>query len=151
MIYLDANVFIYAYLKPRSKNPDPKSLWMKQQAKNIIQELNASDGTNIKFGLSLIQLSEIVNIIKDSFTWDQLYTFLMGIYSNPSIEIFEVSKNVYLNAIDKIRDYGMDPNDLSAFLIMQEHGIKEIYTFDKKFETLPEIMCVAPKYLENTE
>ena len=52
--------------------------------------------------------------------WEDLQTFIMGLISNKSIEIVEISKLMYINAINKITEYNMNSNDISAFLLMKE-------------------------------
>ncbi len=112
---------------------------MKEEAKKIIQMVN--DGKE-EFCISLIQLSEIVNLLKYSMSWEQLHSFLWGLISNNSIEILEVSKMIYINSIDKIPKFEMDSNDISAYLLMKEKGIDRIYTFDKNFRELKDIICL---------
>lgn len=147
MIYLDANIFIYAYFKPKEgKALSRKIKWCKEEAKKIVQEIN-EEKTN--YCISLVQLSEIVNLLKNAMSWEDLQTFIMGIISNKSIEIIEITKMMYINAINKITEYSMDSNDISAYLLMKEKKIKKIYTFDRQFEKLPEIICLPqiPKEL----
>lgn len=140
MIYLDANIFIYAYFKPKKgKVLSDKILWCKQEAKKIIQKINKEEN---KYCISLIQLSEIVNLMKGAMSWDNLQPFLIGLISNESIEIIEITKLMYINAINKISEYKMDSNDISAYLLMKEKKIKEIYTFDRHFEDLPDVTCL---------
>ncbi|GAH19751.1 unnamed protein product, partial [marine sediment metagenome] len=40
MIYLDANIFIYAYFKAARQKLPQKIIWMKEEAKKIIQMVN---------------------------------------------------------------------------------------------------------------
>ncbi len=144
MIYLDANILIYSYFKPKSKQKEltPKVKWMKAESKKIVEKLNNNEG---KFCISLIQLSEVGNKLKTIMNWEDLRKLFLGLISNNSLKIVEVSFYTYINAIDKITKYDMDPNDISAYLIMKENNIKQIYTFDGKFsrfkdiESLPEI------------
>lgn len=147
MIYLDANIFIYAYFKPKEgKVLSDKIKWCKEEAKKIVQEIN-EEKTN--YCISLVQLAEIVNLLKNAMSWEDLQTFIMGIISNKSIEIIEVTKMMYINAINKMTEYNMDSNDITAYLLMKEKKIKKIYTFDRQFEKLPEIICLPqiPKEL----
>ena len=74
-------------------------------------------------------------------SWEVLQVFIMGLISNKSVEVTEVSKMLYINAVNKMTDYNMDSNDISAYLLMKEKNIKEIYTFDQKYENLPDIIC----------
>ena len=139
MIYLDANIFIYAYFKPKKgKTLSEKIKWCKEEAKKIIQKINEEEN---KYCISLIQLSEVVNFLKNSMSWEVLQAFIMGLISNKSVEVTEVSKMLYINAVNKMTEYNMDSNDISAYLLMKEKNIKEIYTFDQKYENLPDIIC----------
>ncbi len=142
MIYLDANVFIYAYWKPRREDLSPKTKWVKEKSKEIIRKLNDGYQGTIEYCISLVQLVEVVNILKYAMSWTQLKEFLWGLFSNQSIEILDVSQFLYLNAIDKITEFEMDPNDISAYLIMKEKNITVIYTFDENFRKRIDINCL---------
>jgi len=147
MIYLDANIFIYAYFKPKKgKALSNKLKWCKEEAKKIVQKINEEDND---YCISLIQLSEVVNLLKNIMSWENLQEFIMGLISNKAVEITEVSKMLYINAVNKMADYNMDSNDISAYLLMKEKNIKEIYTFDQQYENLPDITCLPqmPKEL----
>ena len=137
MIYLDANIFIYAYFKPKEGIVlSDKLKWCKHQAKEIVKKINKEENT---YCISLIQLSEVVNLLKSAMSWEDLQKFIMGLISNKSIETVEISKLMYINAVNKISDYNMDSNDISAYLLMKEKKIKEIYTFDLQYEKLADI------------
>ena len=147
MIYLDANIFIYAYFKPKKgKTLSNKMKWCKEEAKKLVQKINEEENN---YCISLIQLSEIVNLLKNVMSWENLQELIMGLISNKSVEIIEVSKMLYINAVNKMTEYDMDSNDLSAYLLMKEKNIKEIYTFDQQYEDLPDITCLPqmPKEL----
>ncbi len=85
-------------------------------------------------------------------SWRDLQAFIMGLISNKSLETVEISKLMYINAVNKISDYNMDSNDITAYLLMKEKKIKEIYTFDRHYENLPEIKClpILPEKFKNT-
>ena len=96
MIYLDANIFIYAYFKPKKgKKLSEKIKWCKEEAKKIIQKINIEENS---YFISLIQLSEVVNLLKSAMSWENLQTLIMGLISNKSIEIVEVSKLLYISS-----------------------------------------------------
>ncbi len=139
MIYLDANIFIYAYFKPKKgKSLSNKLKWCKEEAKKIVQKINEEENN---YCISLIQLSEVVNLLKNIMSWKNLKEFIMGVISNKSVEILEVSKMLYINAVNKMADYKMDSNDISAILLMKEKNIKEIYTFDQQYNEVADIIC----------
>ncbi|TES96694.1 MAG: PIN domain-containing protein [Promethearchaeota archaeon] len=140
MIYLDANIFIYAYFKPKEGVVlSDKIKWCKEEAKKIVESIN---GEKNHYCISLIQLTEVVNLLKTAMSWEDLQKFIMGLFSNSSIEITEIPKMIYINAVNKMVDYNMDANDISALLLMKEKNIKKIYTFDRHFENIPDIICL---------
>ncbi len=137
--YLDANVFIYAYLKLKNgKKLSDKLKWFKKEAKEIIRALNNEEKP---YCISIIQLSEVVNILKGAMNWGKLNLLIMGLISNNSLEIIEISKLLYINAVEKMKEFNMDANDISAYLLMRERDIKNIYTFDRKFRNFSNIRC----------
>jgi len=140
MIYIDANIFIYAYFKPKkSVVLSEKIKWCKKEAKRIVESINEEEN---RYCISLIQLSEVVNLLKTVMSWEDLQKFIMGLFSNSSIEITEMTKMIYINAVNKMVDYNMDSNDISALLLMKEKDINKIYTFDRHFESIPDIICL---------
>jgi predicted nucleic acid-binding protein len=138
MIYLDANIFIYAYWKPRREILPPKTVWMKAEAKKIIELMNDTKG-NDRYCISLIQLAEVVNILKIAFSWEKLQQFTWSIFSNRKIEVVTITTEQYMNAVSKISEFGMDSNDISIYLIMKEKKLTMIYTFDEHFKAFTDI------------
>jgi len=142
MRYLDANIFVYAYFKQKKGMIlSEKIIWCKQEAKKIINEINKEEDT---YCISLIQLSEVVNLLKAVMSWKNLHDLLFGLISNKSIEVVEMSKLMYINAINKIVDFNIGSNDISAYLLMKGKNINEIYTFDRDYEAFPDIICLPP-------
>ena len=140
MIYIDANIFIYAYFKPKKGVVlSEKIKWCKKEAKRIVKSMNEEENS---YCISLIQLSEVVNLLKTVMSWEDLQKFIMGLFSNSSIEITEMTKMIYINAVNKMVEYNMDSNDISALLLMKEKDINKIYTFDRHFENIPDIICL---------
>lgn len=118
MKYLDANIFVYAYFKQKKgKILSEKIKWCKDEAKKIINEINKEKNT---YCISLIQLSEVVDLLKGVMSWENLHDLLLGLISNKLIVIIEISKLMYINAINKIRDFNIDSNDTSAYILMKE-------------------------------
>ncbi len=130
MKFLDANVFIYAYYKPKRKLSG-KEKRMKDEAKRIISDI--SDGKE-EVVTTIVHLSEMVNILKHGMTSKELADFIFGLYSLDNMKIYGVSEDEYFAATELAADLNMDPNDALAIDFMRRNGIKEIYTFDADFE-----------------
>jgi len=130
MRFLDVNVFIYAYYKPKRKLTD-KEKKMKEEAKKIIR--NISEGKE-EVATTVIHLSEIVNILKHGMSPRELADFIISLYSLDNLKIHGVSDTEYFAATELATDLKMDPNDALAVDFMRRNGIGEIYSFDKDFE-----------------
>jgi len=140
MQYLDTNIYFFAFYMPKKDQTfTPKVKWMKSQAQAI---LNRIDDEELEVCISLLQISELSNIFKSRMNWAQLRQFLWNIISNDNITVFEVSKMLYVNAIDKIPELNMDSNDIASYLLMKEHKIGTIYSFDRHFRNLSDIKCL---------
>jgi len=140
MHYLDTNIYFFAFLMPKKDQTlSPKVKWMKSQAQAILRRI---DNEELKVCISMLQLSELSNIFKTRMNWAQLRQFLWNIISNDGITVFEVSKMLYINAIDLIPELSMDSNDITSYLLMKEHNIEVIYSFDEHFRNLNDIKCL---------
>ncbi|OLS25479.1 MAG: tRNA(fMet)-specific endonuclease VapC [Candidatus Heimdallarchaeota archaeon LC_3] len=134
MKFLDANIFIYAYYKPKRKlNEKEKS--MKKNSQDIIRKIN--NGEEVL--TSIVHLSEVSNILKKVMKLEDLQILLISLYSKPNITIIDVTKDDYLLAIDLIQDTQLDPNDCLALILMEREKIKEIYSYDSGFEKIKDI------------
>lgn len=130
MKFLDANVFIYAYYKPKVRlDSDQKR--MKGTSKNIISEIN--DG-RIEVMTSVVHLSEVSNILKRSLSVGKLTSLIETLYSLDNVIIAGITANDYLIATEIGEELDLDPNDALAVHLMQENNISEIYSFDRGFE-----------------
>ena len=129
MIFLDANVFIYAYYKPKRELTE-KQKEMKDKAKEIIKRINEGE----EVITTVVHLSEVSNILKRALSMDDLYSLLIGLYSLDTVRIVDVTEEDYLGAIELMSELKMDPNDCLAVEMMRRENINEIYSFDKGFD-----------------
>jgi len=140
MRFLDANVFIYAYYKPKRKLNE-KEKRMKEEAKNIVNRIMEGE----KIVTSIVHLSEVVNILKHALPITDLNDIVFTLLSMENIEVVDVTKSDYLHAVSLGKELMLDPNDALAVIIMEREGINKIYTFDSDFnkvkwiKRLPEI------------
>ncbi len=132
MRFLDANVFIYAYYKPK-KQLTPKEKQMKDQAKQIIT--NISQGKE-NVTTSVVHVSEIVNILKHGMQQDQLTMIIRGLFMLDNVTITGVSREAYFAATELGDDLKLEANDALAIDIMKTKEINEIYSFDEHFNQI---------------
>jgi len=138
MRFLDANVFIYAYLKPKRGLADEERK-LKERAKAIVKRINEGE----KVITSIVHLSEVVNILENAMTIGTLSELIKGILSSDNILVLEVSTHDYLMAADLASIYNIGINDSLALIKMRERGIDEIYSFDKHFDEIEGIARVS--------
>ncbi|MEM2971295.1 MAG: PIN domain-containing protein [Candidatus Bathyarchaeia archaeon] len=75
MKFLDANVFIYAYYKPK-KQLSPLEKQMKEQAKKIINDVSKGKEEVL---MTVVHLSEVANILKHGMPLEQLSNVILGL------------------------------------------------------------------------
>ena len=85
---------------------------------------------------SVVHLSEVVNILKRAISLVDLNDIIFTLFSMPNIEVVEVTKNDYLHAVSVAKELMLDPNDALAVVIMEEKGVREIYSFDSDFNKI---------------
>jgi predicted nucleic acid-binding protein len=136
MRFLDANVFIYAFYKPK-KQLTPKELQMKQQAKRILRDV--SEGKE-EVLTTVVHISEVVNILKHGMPLDQLTALIRGLFMLDNVKILGVSSDGYFAATELGEDLKLEANDALAVDVMKINGISEIYSFDEHFENIKEIV-----------
>ena len=130
MKFLDANVFIYAYYKPK-KQLTNKEKQMKEQAKKIITDI--SQGKE-KALTTVVHLAEIVNILKHGMPLERLTEVIRGILMLENIKVQSVTKEAYFVANELGDDLKLEANDALAIDIMRSNNVTEIFSFDRDFD-----------------
>ncbi|MFQ6095163.1 MAG: type II toxin-antitoxin system VapC family toxin, partial [Candidatus Bathyarchaeia archaeon] len=130
MRFLDANVFIYAYYRPKRQLTQIEKR-MKDEAKRIIHEV--SQGRE-EVTLTVVHLSEVVNILKHGMPIEELAKVVLGLFMLDNVEIRGVSREAYFAAAELGVDLKLDPNDALAVDFMRLNNIREIYSFDEDFD-----------------
>ncbi|WP_456453980.1 type II toxin-antitoxin system VapC family toxin [Thermococcus sp.] len=131
MRFADANVFIYAFLKPRKEPPENVRL-IKERAQSIIGRI--SEGERVV--TTVVHLSEVANVIESKGGKRKAAEVLLTILTSENIEVLPVSTGDYLKASLMAEERNIGVNDALAYVKMRELGIGEIYTFDRDFENL---------------
>ncbi len=133
MIFLDSNVIVHAFLKPRRTLSSQEKI-LKEKAKRLVQKID--DGKEVL--TTVVHLSEIINIFG---AFDKKYSREMAqlILSRRNIKIIAIDKDAYILALECSNNYDVDVNDCLAFVTMQNYNITEVYSFDKDFDKFQEI------------
>ncbi|HIE15095.1 TPA: PIN domain-containing protein [Candidatus Bathyarchaeota archaeon] len=136
--FIDASVFIHAFLKTRRKLKKHE-LTIKERAKEIIRLVN--DGEEVL--ISTCHFSEIANILEDRLPLKKALEIEEAILLKENIKILNVNREDYLNSLEIAKEFNVGINDALAYIIMQKHKISEIYSFDKDFDRFPGIKRVV--------
>ena len=137
MRFIDANVFLYAIIKPRaSLSPTDKNI--KRLARDIISRIDSNE----KALTTVVHISEVLNILESHTTYDYAIDAAERILSNENLVIETVNKYDYNISIQIAKKYKISMNDALAVFLMQSHKLDEIYSFDKHFDNIEGIKRV---------
>jgi len=130
MRFLDANIFVYAYYRPRRELTERERL-MKNEAKRIIKGISEGE---VEVLTTVVHMSEAVNILKHGMLLEHVIKVILGLFMLDNVKILGVSRDTYFAAAELGGDLKLDPNDALAVEVMRLGGIDEIYSFDEDFE-----------------
>jgi len=128
--FVDASVFLYAYMKPRRTLPTGIAE-MKKAAKAVVRRIDSGE----KVATSLTHISEVANILEASMAVHSSHQIIIDLIHSPSISIFEPTRENYVEAVELAQEVSAGLNDGVAYVLMKENGIDEIYSFDKHFDS----------------
>jgi len=131
MRFIDANVFIYAVLKPKRKLNE-RGMEIKNAAKEIFKRVNEGE----EVITTVVHLSEVANVLEDATNLSLSIPFLRDIMLKRNVIIEKVSDEDYMESVLLADEKRVSINDALAYILMRRKGIEEIYTFDKHFENL---------------
>jgi len=136
--FIDASVFIYAFLKTKRKLRE-NELAIKKRAKEIVRLVN--EGEEVLMSTS--HFSEIANILEGRMPLKEALKIEKAILLKDNIKILSVSGEDYLNSLEIAKEFDVGINDALAYVIMQRQGINEIYSFDRDFDKFSGIKRVV--------
>jgi predicted nucleic acid-binding protein len=126
--FIDSNVFIYAYLKPKREISEKISR-MKEKAKEILMKINYGEERVVT---SLVHMSEIANVVESLSSISKSIEIIENILNNKNIIVKDVTTQDYIEAVRVANREKVSVNDALAYVIMRNNNISEIYTFDEK-------------------
>jgi predicted nucleic acid-binding protein len=131
MRFIDANVFLYAVVKPK-KEVKKEILERKKRSKQIL--LRIENGEEVI--TTVVHISEVANILEAKVNLSTALNFVESLILAGNIKVLPVLYEDYLKALLIAREKKVSLNDALAYLKMRETGIEEIYTFDNHFRNL---------------
>ncbi|RSN74012.1 MAG: VapC toxin family PIN domain ribonuclease [Thermoproteota archaeon] len=131
MRFIDANVFLYAVVKPK-KEVKKEILERKKRSKQILLRIENGE----KVITTVVHISEVANILEAKVNLSTALNFVESLILAGNIKVLPVLYEDYLKALLIAREKKVSVNDALAYLKMRETGIEEIYTFDNHFRNL---------------
>ena len=132
MRFIDANVIIYAVLKPKKAVP-PAVAQMKATAREIFLRVNAGEPVIT----TTVHTSEVANVLEDAAGLPFATELLSALLLKQNITVEPVTADDYRESVRYAMSLGISVNDALAVIVMERLGIDEIYTFDKHFRQAP--------------
>ena len=131
MRFIDANVFIYAVVKPKGEIPKDIAD-IKGRAKDIVKRIDAGEPVLT----SVVHLSEVANVLEGHLTPEDLNKYFNSILYRENITVCAVDHELYRLANEGFLLYGIGLNDAVASILMKREGINEVYSFDAHFDKM---------------
>jgi len=133
--FVDSNIFLHAFLIPQRALTKEEQR-VKDEAKAIVKSLEGAE----EVAMTTVHLSEVVNILETGLSLQESLGFLTWIITSQNIKVYSVTLEDYESAMPLAKENNISANDALAYLSMKTHGIREIYSFDKHFDKLEEII-----------
>ena len=128
MRFIDANVFIYAVVKPKGEIPRDIAD-IKNRAKAIMKRIDEGEPVLT----SVVHLSEVANVLEGHLTPEDLNKYFNSILYKENITVCAVDHGLYRIANESFLVYGIGLNDAVASILMKQEGISDIYSFNIQF------------------
>jgi len=129
--FIDASVFIYAYLKPK-KPPTPEISKLKENAQSIVKRISEGEPVTT----SLIHISEIANMLEARMPLKKSLEILTDLMTIDNLKILQPTVELYQSAIEEAKIVNVGVNDALAYSLVEEKGITEVYSFDLDFDRM---------------
>lgn len=129
MRFLDANVPVYAILKPKEDLSEQMKR-RKSHANDIFTRVDAGE----EVLTTVVHLSEVANILEDAKSISFSVRFVTSMVRKENIKVQPVTPNEYLLASSVANKKEISLNDGLAVVKMENESIEEIYSFDTHFE-----------------
>ena len=132
---MDSNIFLHAFLTPRRKLTKEEQK-VKDEAKAIVERIDGDE----EVAMTTAHLSEVVNIIETGLGLQKSLGFLAWIITKENIKVYPTAIEDYETAMPLAKDKRVSANDALSYLSMKTHGLREIYSFDKHFDQLKDVI-----------
>ena len=135
--FVDASVFVHAYLKPR-RELRPSEVAIKKRSRSIVTRISKGE----QVILSTVHFAEIANLLEDWMALSEAQTILLALATMDNIRILPVTRADLVEALDLATERDVGTTDALAVVLMQTEATREIYSFDRDYDHFNEIRRV---------
>lgn len=93
--------------------------------------------------MTSVHISEVVNIVESGLGLQRSLGFLAWTIAMDSIHIYPTTIEDYEASLTIAKESGVSANDAIAYLVMMDHELTEIYSFDKHFDQFKDIQRIG--------
>jgi predicted nucleic acid-binding protein len=136
--YVDASVFVHAYLKPR-RELQPREKDIKKQARAIVARINRGEPVL----LSAVHFAEIANILEDWMALEDAQAIQLGLVTMDNVQLLPVTRGDLLDAFAIAAETEVGTTDALAVVLMEREGTTDIYSFDRDFDQFDGLRRIA--------
>ncbi len=130
MRFVDASVFVHAFIKPR-RELKPHEIEIKESAKKIVKRINEGE----EVGITVVQVAEIANILESYLPLEDALKVEEFLLLAGNVKVYDVTKKDCMKALKIASDKNVGLSDAIAYVLMDEE-VEEIYSFDSDFDRL---------------
>jgi len=136
--FVDASVFVHAYLRPR-RELKAHERQIKARAREIVTRINEGEGVVT----SVVHVAEVANLLEEWLPLADGREVLRGLCTRETVEIVEADRRDLLEALAVGAETGVGTTDALAAVLMRAHGVREVYSFDADFDRVQDIRRVS--------
>ncbi len=136
--YVDASVFVHAYIRPR-RELRAHERGIKAHARAIVARIN--EGEDVV--TSTVQVAEIANVLENWMSLGDAEAVQQGLCTLDSLSILPTTRADLLEALALGSEFALGTSDALAVVFMKRGGLREVYSFDRDFDRLPDISRVS--------
>ena len=136
--YVDASVFVHAYIRPR-RELKAHERGIKSHARAIVARINEGEAVVT----STVQVAEIANVLENWMRLEDAAAIQQGLCTLDSVRIVDTCRADLLEALALGSEFELGTSDALAVVFMRRDGLREVYSFDRDFDRIPDITRVS--------
>jgi hypothetical protein len=95
--------------------------------------------------MTAIHISEVVNIVESGLGLQRSLGLLAWTIAMDNIHIYPITMGEYEASLPIAKEKGISANDALAYLIMKDHELTGIYSFDKHFDQFKDVKRIGSR------